>query len=734
MDLMGKAIAPDNLAEERVLKAFQDGEKEVIVHPDGISSHLPSPERFTEDHIPALVATVKKPTAGDWQGEDVVIRASFLRSLFLGDDDRFATRSVVISYAQIEGRLDLNYCESRFPLNFFWCIFPEGISLQAATIPKLALTKCLIGQADQSFQLYAPQVKVTTNVELTNQFKAFGEVNLVGANIGGRFVCDGGHFKKGLKALHLKTGEDVFLGEGFNSNGEVLLNGANIGRQLVCTGGYFKKGLKAQNLKTGEDVHMREGFESYGEVNLLGADIGGQLACVGVHLEKGLKAPHLKTKGDVFLSGVVNSNGEVALFKSSGEVNLSGADIGGQLACNGGDFEKGLRALNLRAGAGVFLGGTFKSSNEVALINSNGELDRVKFSGELPTFKFDGEVILDGADIVGQLACIGCHLEKGLKAQHLKTGEDVFLIEGFNSNGEVALNGANIGGQFVCVSGHFKKSLKAYNLKAGEDVLLSEGFESNADVDLSGAIIGGQLSCAGGKFEQGLIADGLRYQEIDLGEDWEKVLTWLRKKIKMRKSGLQPYEQLMTVYRRMGKPDWARRVGFELEKKRHERSKSGWSAWYSILNWTIGYGYKPFTSLWLAIGLPLFGAVLFSDCTQNLFIDRTQNSSSKSISSKSVPAFLVNEWIPSEGEALKHWEETGQAPRDYPEFNPLIYSLESAFPVLPLGQLDKWHPSNTLFRWMRWIWTVIGSGLLAILALFGVGFLGPNRKSEGDSG
>ena len=64
----------------------------------------------------------------------------------------------------------------------------------------------------------------------------------------------------------------------------------------------------------------------------------------------------------------------------------------------------------------------------------------------------------------------------------------------------------------------------------------------------------------------------------------------------------------------------------------------------------------------------------------------------------------------------------------------MVYSLEAAFPVLPLGQLDKWRPSSLILSGVRRIWTFTGSTLLAILALFGVGALGPNRKSEGDSG
>ena len=723
---MSEANTPENSAEEQVLKAFREdweaGARRVIIHPEGIRRLEESLER----------STAEEPTAKDWEG--AVLRANFLRSLFLGSCGKFSPRSVTISCARIEGVLDLSYCGSRFPISFFWCIFPEGISLQAATIPELALTKCLIGQDDQLSQLYAPRMKVTTNVQLSGQFKSFREVNLVGANIGGRLICNGGHFKEGLKALHLETGEDVLLGEGFNSNGDVVLNGANIGRQLICTGGHFKKGLRAQNLKTGEDVHMREGFESHGEVSLLGADIGGQFACVGAHFEKGLEAQNLKTDTDVILSGVAKSNDKVALFRSNGKVALIGANIGGQLICTGSHFKEGLRAMNLKTGADVLLGCTFNSNGDVLMFNSNGEFDSFNLNDEVTLFKSNGKVDLSGADIGGQLDCTGGHFEGGLTAMHLKTGAGVFLQKGFVSNGKVNMNEADIGGQLSCRGGHLEEGLTALHLKVGADVLLDRRFNSNDDVDLSGADVGGQFSCTDGNFKKGkgLIADGLHYNEIGLGGsgNLEEGLAWLRK---MRGGSLQPYEQLMAVYRRMGEPDWAREIGFELEKKRHEQSKGLWRAWYSILNCTIGYGYKPFRSLGWAVGLVTAGFLLFSSGHDGI-VSRIAPPY------LSAPAFLddtilANKWIPSEGEAHEYWRKNNeQVPQGYPKFNPIIYSLEAAFPVLPLGQLGKWHLDNPFLRFVRWVWTVTGSALLAILALFGVGFLGPNRKSDSDSG
>ncbi|MDD9801950.1 MAG: hypothetical protein OXU53_05255 [Deltaproteobacteria bacterium] len=626
--LLGKGDFYD--AEERVLNAFLDGWNErarrgvagarpVIVLPDG--SGIPESPNSKDMQDATLRA-----------GEKATLRASFLRSLFLGSYGSFAPRSVIISRARIEGRLDLDYCKPCFPLMFHECIFSQGISLRAATIPELILIKCLIDHKRGS-SLFAQQVQVNTDVHLHSV--ANGKVDLSDANIDGLLNCESAHFKKGLEARGLKTGSNVLLKYGFKSDGEVNLHSANIGDQLSCHGGHFKMGLTAQNLKTGRDVLLKERFKSDGEVDLLGADIGGVLSC------------------------------EDSYF---------------------------------------------------------------------------GE---------------------GLMAQNLKTGTNVFLRGNFKSNGKVVLSEANIGGQLACDGGYFGKGLIAQNLKVGTNVLLRKGFKSNGQVDLLCADIGGVLACPGTDFKNGLVVDGLRYQYIELDGGWKRGLSWLSKMPESSKEfSPQPYEQLMMVYRRMGHPDWARQIGFKLEEKRHKRiafelenerhertvsdlereecrrffkgrfkgfEKRLWRAWYSILKCTIGYGYKPFRSLGWVVGLLLGGTILFSDCIQQF--------SSKFTSSGDAPKFLANEWIPSEEEAYTHWKENNkQAPQEYPEFQPFVYSLEAAFPVLPLGLLDTWRPVNPCFWWVRWIWTVIGSGLLAILALFGVGVLRPTWKSEGDGG
>ena len=599
---MNETSAPDNSllrwqerdlneAEARILETFREGWKAdagLLIRPGGGNT----PEKPAEGR-----------TANDWQG--AILRAGFVRDLFLGNYGEFDPRLIVISHAWIEGPLVLDYCGSRLPIVFSQCIFSDGISLRNAVISELVLRECEV----RCF-LYAQGSKVRSNVYLVDGFRAGGEVNLAGASLGGSLFCNG----------------------------------------------IFGKGLNADHLGTKFGVRLNNGFKSNGKVNLSDAKIGGGLICSGLFI---------------------------------GDLDVSGAEIRKEISLNG-TFKKSLIAQNLKAGSDVIMGVDAQAID----FDSNGEVNLLK------------------AEISGALALNGS-FEKGLNAQNLKTGSDVFLRSEFKSNGVVNLGDAEIGRSLI--------------LK-GEMIAI---FLDNADV--RGALRDLQ------KWPHRGSINGFRYHAIESVGDthnWKMDLDWVEAMTKSTKFSPQPYEQLMSVYRRMGHTNWARNIGFELEKKRSKEFKGWqwltWRPWYGILRWTIGYGYKPFRFVPWALGLVTAGFFLFS-------------SGYNGIVSKYAPpswpplapplACLDNKWIPSEAEALESqtWKQDRKPPPDYLPFNPLIYSLEATFPVLPLGQLEKWHPSNPCLLIVRWALTLIGTPLLAILALFGAGVLGPRWRS-GDEG
>jgi len=518
----------------------------------------------------------------------------------------------------------------------------------------------------------------------------------------------------------MRVAVDVCGVGGLYGRGEVSLSGDDIGGQLNCAGGSFQNergdALNAQGMKAAKDVFLGGGFVAEGEVRLSSADIGGQLACAGGSFqnERGnaLVTQNIKVASDVFLHGE---------FK--GEVSLAGADIGGQLSCTGGSFqnERGdaLNAQGIKVASDVFLRGEFNAV---------------------------GAVSLSGADIRGQLSCTGGSFRNkeghALNTQNIQVAETVFLGDGFKAEGAVWLVGAEIRGQLNCTGGRFQ-TLNARNIKVANEVLIGN-FSATVQAYFANATIGGNLELKNCKFTHLSLAganvsgefrdevnvykddfelniDGFRYQRLNAAKERVKDrLKWVGLMSQGGKFHPQPYEQLMQVYRATGHTNWARDVGFELEKKRQEVMESWlWKGWYSVLRGTIGYGYKPFRALYWFIFLIAVGFTLFSGASFCPNPYRTE----------SAPCHCM---APSDAEVLlsEDWKMHGKLPKDYPGFNPVYYAVEAALPVLPLGQTENWHPKTWWVRWLQGAITIIGALILAILASYGVGVLGPRWKNE----
>ena len=312
--------------------------------------------------------------AKQWDKKKRVIRAECVAWLCTDPEASAMVthKGIRVKGARIDGELDLVYARISFPLSFEKSAFTGGIYLRYAYIRGLFLIGTHTGP------IYGDGVKVEGNVFLRNGFKADGEVNLLGATIGGSLECDGSEFinPKGyaLNADGVKVEGGVYLRKGFQAEGEVNLLGATIGGSLDCEKGRFINptgyALLAANSNIKGGVYLRKGFKGEGEVNLIGATIGGDLDCEkGQFINKGAKAlnaDRLKVEGGVFLR-----NG----FQAEGEVNLIGATIGGSLVCEKGRFinigETALNANSANVNGNVFLCKGFKAQGVVDLIGAN---------------------------------------------------------------------------------------------------------------------------------------------------------------------------------------------------------------------------------------------------------------------------------------------------------------------------------------------------------------------------
>jgi len=253
-----------------------------------------------------------KPEGADKWGPKRQIRAELVGWLCMdrGAQKRVHWRGIQVYGADITGPLDLSFANIPFPLVFQHCRRMEGTDLSRAEVSELDLTGSLV------YGITADSLIVKNNVFLSAGFVAIGEVRLLGARIGANLECNAGTFKNPPQKGSAESGDalsadlinvkgSVFLRKS-TACGEVRLPGAQIGGNLDCSGGTLAN-------------QTQEGFPASGTA---------------------LKADRINVKGSVLL----NAN-----FTASGEMRLIGAQIGGALDCENGNFQAA--TLDLRDAA-----------------------------------------------------------------------------------------------------------------------------------------------------------------------------------------------------------------------------------------------------------------------------------------------------------------------------------------------------------------------------------------------
>lgn len=232
---------------------------------------------------------------------DLHIRASLVRALILKkvEDCALPERGLHIWGAYILGDGD-SRGETR------------GLDLEGASIDcDLALQSCRF-----------PDAILLRNARITNLF-------LIGSVFDNPLSADG-----------LTVKRDIFLRK-VEAAGEIQLLGATIGGDLSCSGAKLNAtgdALTADRLTATGGVFLRE-VEAAGEIRLLGATIGGNLDCIGAKLNAtgdALLADRLTVTGTVFLDEV----------EAEGKIRLPGATIGGNLDCVGAKLNAADDALN----------------------------------------------------------------------------------------------------------------------------------------------------------------------------------------------------------------------------------------------------------------------------------------------------------------------------------------------------------------------------------------------------
>src|SRR5712664_1046251 len=268
--------------------------------------------------------------------------------------------------------------------------------------------------------LSADGAVIKGRVFLGSGFLANGEVRFLGARIEGNLDCEGGTFNnhpweakqnarfgastvsgRALMADDAVVKGSVILQSGFSAYGEVRLVGAEIGRSLVCNKGTFKNpfqrdaagsgnALNAERITVTGEVFFGDGFHAQGQVLLLGARILGSLGCSGAvfdnrpqeglgDIRPALDVSHARIDGNLVFS---------AASRIDGEMRLLGAQIGGDFDCGSTTFSNpfkpgapgsgtALRADTIVVKGNMNLRNGFRADGEVRLVGAHvqGDLD-----------------------------------------------------------------------------------------------------------------------------------------------------------------------------------------------------------------------------------------------------------------------------------------------------------------------------------------------------------------------
>ena len=628
--------------------------------------------------------------------------------------------------------LNLMYASIPYALQFVNCHFAVGVEMVSTECAALCLDESYLAHG-----LRADGLTTKDNVHM-RRFSAKGEVRLTGANIGKDFSCMGGNIHNpsgyALNADKLMTEGSADLSGGFSAEGGVRLSGANIGGNLICKGGEFIKlqryALVANGITVKGSMFLSDGFFAEGEVSLLGANISGDLMCRNGKFHNPRRkiitssGKRTKTGGKALVANGVTMGGHMLLvdgFFAEGGVNMWGADISGNLDCGGGEFTNlnkyALHAERVKTGGHVYL-------NKLTPDRKGG-------------FVAHGRVRFANADIGRNFNCKGgrfFHLgkESAIAAAGLRTRGAVFLSDDFVVQGDVDMKVAQIGGNFVCK-------------ECGSDT------KGNIDLSSTKAVAVDDDSNTWKKFN--FILDGFTY-DIFFGEntpkdksrlDWltsRPLKRWIKgKEVEVPFSPL-PYGQAAKVLFNMGHDNAARKI--LLEKERGITKHGKWQWWQYLLRkgWEklAGYGYQPALTFCMSLFVVFIGAGVFwlADCAGRIVPHQ--------------PAALANVKyqygrIPSETPA----ETVARKLSGYPEFNPILFSLDIFVPLFNLHQEPFWYPSPDggirphwwsapkdeglslwfLLEWWYWFQICFGWLLTSLFLLSVTGLLRPRESSGG---
>jgi hypothetical protein len=406
----------------------------------------------------------------------------------------------------------------------------------------------------------------------------------------------------------------------------------------------------------------------------------------------GLKADRIEARGTISLRGAVMSGGLL----------IEGGCIGGNLDCTGvvidAPKDHAVHAEDLVASSVLLRGAVIKGSIRLSGARLSADVDafnlRVACEGnpaiDAGAIETRGSVVLRAARVVGTLRLVSARISSDLILQ------DALLAN--PGQAALQLNNADIVGVMM-LNGRAKVS---------------------GVLDLTGATIGTIHDTISAWPEPGdLLLNRCQYQAIFEGPvDARTRIGWLALQ-KPERWGEdfwpQPYEHLAKVFRDLGHDEHARSVLIAKERlqRRARREREPNRVWRFLLGATDGllavtllYGRQPLlVFVWLFFFWVL-GAGVFHHAESIRAIMPNSPVVLRSLEwtlcglERSESRFLITTRQDMNGLAA-----AGQAQLDcfknqfeaigYPTFNPWMFSLETLFPILEIGQKAFWRLNSS---------------------------------------
>ncbi len=352
-----------------------------------------------------------------------------------------------------------------------------------------------------------------------------------------------------------------------------------------------------------------------------------------------------------------------------------GLHVDGYFSLSGSEIEGEIRLLRGYLSGGLRLNGV-RVRNPGGYALSAGGLT-VEAGAFIRQSEFTGEIRLTGARMTGGFFMEGTTLHNPggqvLDGENMVVNDQMECGHGFTAEGTVRLRGVRVNGTLSFHQGaiHAPDGLALHLSHVQiEELILTPREPIKGEVRLGHSRIDVILDRRDVWPEQ-LRLNGLVYESLR-GEPESARLDWLTRDPHGFRP--QPYEQLAVWMRRIGREDLARACQLAKQRARRRHLNPISRTWGVLLDWTVGYGYRPWISgLWLVLLIAL-GTTVFS---------------------------------------LHHPHTIRQA-GERPHFHAFVYTLDLMLPIETFGQRSAWDPAG----WTDWLaWGLTGTGWILATAL-----------------